>query len=102
LGAANCNTLEYVAAINAAGLCGANNWRLPTNRELQNLVHYGRTAPMLDATYFPNTLGNGHWSSTPHSGGFGGAAWFTDFGSGTVSFALHSNTLRVLLVRRAP
>jgi hypothetical protein len=52
-----CNTQAYVAAVNAAGLCGANDWRLPTKRELQQLVDYGipYPGPTIDTVYFVNT-----------------------------------------------
>ena len=58
-----CNTSNYIAAINAAVLCGATDWRLPTRRELLSIVHNGLSSgPLVDATYFPNTLSNVYWS----------------------------------------
>ena len=50
-----CNTSAFVAAVNAQGLCGANDWRMPTPQELQGIVHYGSYSPVIDPGYFPNT-----------------------------------------------
>ena len=53
LAASQCNTQSYVDAVNTANLCNANDWRLPTQRELLSLIFSG-AAPAFDATYFPN------------------------------------------------
>lgn len=61
-----CNTDAYIAALNAADLCGetANDWRLPTRSELLGIVHYGlSTDPMIDANYFPATQSSWYWTS---------------------------------------
>ena len=34
----NCNTYAFTNAVNKQGLCGANDWRMPTRDELQGLV----------------------------------------------------------------
>lgn len=70
-----CDTAGYVAALNAAGLCGASDWRMPTLAELAGLVHYGRRWPAIDAHFFPNVPGewgnpnipvpNITWTATP-------------------------------------
>lgn len=61
---AQCNTQAYVAAVNAAGLCGASSgWRLPTRRELLSIVHLGTNSPAIDGNYFPNTQSNWYWTS---------------------------------------
>ena len=56
-----CNTQNFVLAVNAAGLCGATNWRLPTRRELMSLVNV-TTSTGFDATYFPTSLRVGFWA----------------------------------------
>lgn len=50
-----CNTQAFVTAVNSIGLCGHNDWRLPTLRELDTLSHFGKTKPSIDTSYFPNT-----------------------------------------------
>ena len=81
----NCNTEEYVAAINAlndgAGLCGFTDWRMPHVPEMTNVAHLGETRrepgiggdgtlEQLDADYFPFIRGTSdifhyYWSATP-------------------------------------
>jgi len=52
-GGISCNTSAYVAAVNATGLCGVNDWRMPTAEELLSLRDYGSlTPPGIDTTYF--------------------------------------------------
>lgn len=58
---------EFVAQVNAQGLCGANDWRLPTSTELQGLMHFGVASPgpMIDTAWFPQTAGG---ATTPSLG----------------------------------
>ena len=78
-----CNTQAYVAAVNAAGLCGQHDWRLPTRWELQGLVNYGipYPGPTIDSTYFPNTPQSWYWSSSAYAGD-PAYAWFVGFDNG--------------------
>ncbi|MDO4723474.1 MAG: DUF1566 domain-containing protein, partial [Comamonadaceae bacterium] len=50
-----CDTEKFVADVNAAGLCGKNDWRVPTIKELYNLVDRGRESPAIHPSFFPNT-----------------------------------------------
>ncbi|MDD5755426.1 MAG: DUF1566 domain-containing protein, partial [Methylococcales bacterium] len=84
----NCNTYAFINAVNSQTLCGANDWRMPTNVELQGLIYcsdgqynklteeslnsnngYGlvcssnrdvlkTTFPTINTTYFPDTKDN--------------------------------------------
>jgi hypothetical protein len=84
---AQCNTQAYVAAVNAQGLCGANNWRMPTPQELQGIVHYGRFNPAIDPVYFVNTATSGNaqtvWTGRSLASNASGA-WFVGFDGGGV------------------
>jgi hypothetical protein len=93
-----CNTASYVTAVNAAGLCGKKDWRMPTVEELRNLAHTGRTNPTIDTDYFPNTSPNWTWSSSPYANG-GGVAWGVGFSDGSDGNDYKSGTFRVRLVR---
>lgn len=98
-----CTTQNYVAAINASGLCGANDWRLPTRSELISIVNFGANDPAIDASLFPNTSGGGYWSSesmtnaeAPSKPG----AWYVGFSEGNVAAGNKSGFGHVRLVRR--
>lgn len=94
------NAVGYVNAVNAAGLCGASDWRLPTADELQSLVDYGVAypGPTLDTTWFPNTQGKSFWSSSPNVGG-ASYAWYVGFDYGDVYGSGRGSSLPVRLVR---
>jgi hypothetical protein len=94
------NTDGFVKAVNAQGLCGSSNWRLPTKSELVSLVYCsndkyktsgadaydyicedGATYPFINTTYFPNNSYT-FWSSSPHASN-SNYAWFVSFDNGT-------------------
>ncbi|MFP8777804.1 DUF1566 domain-containing protein [Hydrogenophaga sp. RWCD_12] len=67
-GGAATDASGYVAAVNAAALCGYTDWRLPTMLELHTLLNYSVTAtPALDPTWFPNAILANYWSSDSQS-----------------------------------
>jgi len=93
-----CNTTNYVLAVNAAGLCGQSDWRLPRNLELLSLAHYGsEDSAAIDIAYFPNTTGVPYWSSTNWAAN-SIAAWYASFNIGVAS-ATKSFAFRVRVVR---
>jgi hypothetical protein len=76
----DCDTAAYAAAVNAAGLCGKHDWRVPERAELLSLVDYGAaTAPLVDAAFLPDVAAEASWSATPN---WTGSAWTVDFASG--------------------
>ncbi len=85
--AAGCDTEKFVAAVNASGLCGATDWRLPSRNELLNIVDNSRLNPAIDINYFPNTSYSNFWSSSPCAANdpLYHCAWSVDFGIGRVS-----------------
>lgn len=80
-----CNAQAFVAAVNAVGLCGNSDWRLPTRRELQGLVDYGIAypGPTIDSTYFPNTAQSWYLSSSTYANDPANV-WLVDFVTGPV------------------
>ncbi len=63
----DCDTASYVQAVNAQGLCGHHDWRLPSRSELLSIAHAGRSGPALDSTYFPSTTIGWYWASDEFS-----------------------------------
>lgn len=93
-----CNTDLLVQEINTAGLCGANDWRLPTRRELQSIVHHGQSKPAIDISYFPDHTSGSFWTATPSaSSAFN--AWYVNFDTGWNFWDNKSNKYHVRLVR---
>lgn len=90
----------YVAAVNAAWLCGKNDWRLPTVDELQTIADYGKPypGPTVNLDWFVNTGSGAYWSSSPFVGN-SNVAWGVYFGRGGVYGDFRVNGYPVRLVR---
>lgn len=91
-----CNTQAYVNRVNAEGLCGANDWRMPTVKELESILNYGRVNPSIDSGYFPNTASEWYWSGTPQSRYY---VWGVHFDNGFPNHHQHDPSFKVRLVR---
>jgi hypothetical protein len=97
----SCDTQGFVTAVNVAGLCAYNDWRMPTVTELQGLLNYQKidsTNLMIDTTFFPNTKHSFFWSASPLAGN-ADFVWGVDFGDGDVNDDLNSRAQTVRLVR---
>ena len=92
----NCNTYAFTNAVNAKGLCGKKDWRMPTVDELMTLVkcsdgkydtdgsctyYESVSTPTINSTYFPNTVSGWYWSSSPDASNIS-FAWFVNFSNG--------------------
>lgn len=109
--AGNCDTGSFVAAVNSAGLCGFNDWRMPTPREFETIIDFGTSQPAIDTDYFPNVSSNPdatilphiyYWTSMPQAGTADTAfAMRSDFGNTQAQFHA-SQEFHVRLVRSAP
>ncbi len=98
LGDLPCSTGHFVAAVRAMRLCGYDDWRLPTVKELEGLVDFGRVGPSIATAYFPNTAPRDYWSGTVHSG-LSHYAWAVSFNHGYAYGYTRSHPLYVRLVR---
>ena len=97
-GTSACDTDAYLKKVNAAGWCGYKDWRLPSKAELYSIVDYSRYNPAIDMTYFPNTVSDWFWSSSPYAYGTN-YAWVVSFGYGSDGYGNKGNGYAVRLVR---
>lgn len=99
-GSAACDTQTYVAAVNAAKLCGFSDWRLPTVAELSGVVDSGAASGAAVNAAFANQRAASYWTATPKaSAGDTSGAWIVDFATGAVGFTAKSTPASVRLVR---
>jgi hypothetical protein len=101
-----CDTEKFGDDVNTVGLCGHNDWRTPALPELFNLADRSRSIPAIDPTYFPNTLAEDFWSSSPFDACVGttcinnSLAWYLSFfHGGRSSYAPRISGMHVRLVR---
>lgn len=61
-----CDTEAFVAAVNAAGLCGRHDWRMPSRDEALTLLDPTRVGkgPTLHPDYFPDAPLGEFWTGT--------------------------------------
>lgn len=94
-----CNAQSYVDAVNAAGLCGFRDWRLPTVAELKPLTSINKGGATIDVAQFPNTAPSGYWTSSayPHRKNY---MWYVFFaGAGDAFGDAPSANYAIRLVR---
>ncbi len=98
-----CNTQAYENRVNATGLCGANDWRMPGRVELQSLINYDLAYPsrFIDPDFFPNQAYVGYWTGTPSSANEYqlNYAWYVSLSLGGVDISLKGHTNHIRLVR---
>ena len=76
-----CDTEKFVQDVNAASMCGHNDWRMPSLRELRGLLRLGATPPLIDNGYFPNIPISSnlvYWSGSPYQTS-PNIIWWVDF-----------------------
>jgi len=85
----------YCAALK---LAGADDWRVPTMKELQTIVDEGLDAPAQSATTFPDAAAEAFWSSSLWAASEN-QAWFVEFTHGSGVYGLTTMAYRVRCVR---
>ena len=87
-------------ATNTATRCGFDTgWRLPTRRELLNIVLRDGSNPFIDANYFPSTQqSNYYWTSDTYAPD-PSSAWIVYFGDGYPNASYKTRPSFVRLVR---
>lgn len=97
-----CNTEALLAAVNAAGLCGAHDWRLPSIAELESIVDLGVSPrPAINEALFPLTDSQIYWSGSTSAANTTGA-WAIVFDGGRRAPFSKGTVAWVRLVRTAP
>jgi len=86
-----------VKEVNSTGWCGYKDWRMPTRKELESIVHFGTYNPAIDTIYFPNTQ-NWFWSSSPHTEN-NDRVWIVDFNGGINDTSSKGSYVSIRLVR---
>lgn len=103
------DTRDLIHAANAQGLCGVNNWRLPTEAELASLIYKTPKPdePKMARDFFPFAKNGPYWTSTheqPLTGHFkhlkkGAVA--INFATGERQVMPYKNTAFVRLVAKS-
>jgi hypothetical protein len=75
----------YAEAEKAVAALG-EGWRLPTRRELLDLVDDTRSEPAIDASVFTDTESAAYWTGTPWAGSPSVFAWFVYFFNGDANY----------------
>lgn len=88
----------YVDQVNAAGLGGYHDWRVPNVKELYTLVDLDSIQPTINQEIFGPTSGELYLSSTQHTGSFT-CAYGVSFGIGQLFHVDRNSAHPIRLVR---
>ncbi len=63
------DTEDFIKSLNELHYGGYCDWRLPTIKELANIVDYSipEPGPAINPKYFPNTAASWYWTATPYA-----------------------------------
>lgn len=98
-----CDTSGYVAAVNATGLCGYRDWRMPGRDELGSISDPRGAAapPSVNKRHFPLTRPGEYWSANDYQFQHD-AAWVWSFENGMDRVEWKHSPRFVRLVRGEP
>ncbi|TGL72607.1 DUF1566 domain-containing protein [Leptospira kmetyi] len=85
------------SALNS-GYAGRTDWRLASAKELAAMLNYDGTTPATYSSYFPNTNGSGHWTSTIYVPISATDRWYVSFTDGIIGETIQTNTNNVRCV----
>jgi len=98
-----CDTSALVEAVNATGLCGYSDWRLPSRDELGSISdpRKSRSPPAINLRFFPFTQAGEYWSANDYQFQWD-AAWVWSFQTGLDRVEWKRSPRYVRLVRGQP
>lgn len=94
-----CDTWHYTRAVNKAGFCGHNDWRMPSKNELFSISDLRRATapPTINTAFFPNTKAAEYWSGNDYSFQYNTAwAWNFELGHDRVDWKKESKYVRLV------
>ncbi len=99
----NCDTYSYVQAVNDQGLCGYQDWRMPTRDELGSISDPRRkqAPPSINSRHFPHTQAGEYWSGNDYHFQYD-AAWLWSFQTGLDRVEWKQSPRYLRLVRGQP
>lgn len=99
----SCDTRGFVDAVNETGLCGHQDWRVPTRDELGSISDPRKkeTPPTINLLYFPHTQPGEYWSANDYQFHWD-TAWLWNFGNGLDRVEWKASPRYLRLVRGEP
>ena len=96
----DCDTWDYIRAVNDAGLCGYRDWRLPLRDELASISdpRKAETPPTFNQEFFPFGQPDEYWSANDYQFRWD-AAWVWNYQFGHDRVDWKKEPKRVRLVR---
>jgi len=94
-----CDTWHYVKAVNEAGFCGYNDWRMPIKDELFSVSDLRRAEnpPTMNTAFFPHTQSAEYWSGNDYSFQYNTAwAWSFEYGHDRVDWKKQPKFVRLV------
>ena len=95
----SCDTWHYVRAVNEAGYCGHNDWRMPIKDELFSVSDLRRAEnpPTMNTAFFPHAQSAEYWSGNDYSFQYNTAwAWSFEYGHDRVEWKKEPKFVRLV------
>jgi predicted small secreted protein len=96
-----CNSRTYIEQMNIWGVCGFNDWRMPSIEQLRSLANHnpesGITNP--EPAFFFNIKSNARYLSDTPAADNESSAWCYDFGEGEVKLCQKGSYRSIIAVR---
>lgn len=94
-----CDIWHYVKAVNEAGFCGHNDWRMPGKDEMFSVSDLRRAEnpPTMNTAFFPHAQSAEYWSGNDYSFQYDTAwAWNFEYGHDRVDWKKEAKFVRLV------